>query len=144
LNAEQNDKRRPFRLDKRAKIFLIGALLAAAVFLIEAGVAEILIAMDQECRASIASIRLAPDPFDVCASEWQWYLMRAMSRGIAWVINLDSAPIIGWLTMGLVYALIGGSVAQMFRGRGFVVFLIAQVGLVAALMGLGYFRQFIA
>lgn len=144
MNTEPNKQPRLIKLDKHAKIFIVGALLAAALFLIEAGVAEILIAIDEECRASIASIRLAPNPFDVCAPEWQWYLMRAVSRGIAWVINLDIAPVVGWLTMGLVYSILGGTVAQIFRDRGFVVFLIAQIGLVAALMGLGYFRQFIA
>jgi hypothetical protein len=144
LTTERTAHPRKLRLDGRARVFVIGALLAGALFLIEAGIAEILIAMDQECRASIASIRLAPDPFDVCASEWQWYLVRAISRGIPWVINPDSAPIIGWLMMGAIYALLGGISSQTFRGRGIIAFLIAQIGLVAALMGLGYFRQFIA
>ncbi len=144
MSAEQNQGKRSLKLDKRTKIFIVGALLAAALFLIEAGIAEILIAMDQECRLSIASIRLGPDPYDACASEWQWYLMRAMSRGIPWVLNLESAPLVGWVVMGLVYSLLGGTVAQLFRKQGIIVFLIAQTGLVAALMGLGYFRQFIA
>lgn len=144
MTVEGSEKRRPIRLDGRTKVFVLGALLAAALFLIEAGIAEILIAMDQDCRASISSVRLAPDPFQVCASEWQWYLVRALSRGIVWIFNQDSAPFIGWITMGLIYSLVGGMSAQAFKGRGVVAFLIAQVGIVAALMGLGYFRQFIA
>ena len=144
MTVEGPDKRRPIRLDGRTKVFVLGALLAAAFFLIEAGIAEILIAMDQECRASIASVRLAPDPFQVCATEWQWYLVRALSRGVVWVINQDSTPFIGWITMGLIYSFVGGASAQTFRGRGVVGFLIVQIGMVAALMGLGYFRQFIA
>ena len=144
MTVEGPEKRRPIRLDGRTKVFVLGALLAAAFFLIEAGIAEILIAMDQECRASIASVRLAPDPFQVCATEWQWYLVRALSRGVVWVINQDSTPFIGWITMGLIYSFVGGASAQTFRGRGGVAFLIVQIGMVAALMGLGYFRQFIA
>lgn len=144
MTVEGSEKRRPIRLDGRTKVFVLGALLAAALFLIEAGIAEILIAMDQDCRASISTVRLAPDPFQVCASEWQWYLVRALSRGIVWIFNQDSAPFIGWITMGLIYSLVGGMSAQAFKGRGVVAFLIAQVGIVAALMGLGYFRQFIA
>jgi hypothetical protein len=144
LTTERTAHPRKLRLDGRARVFVIGALLAGALFLIEAGIAEILIAMDQECRASIASIRLAPDPFNVCAPEWQWYLVRALSRGIPWVINQESAPIIGWLSMGAFYAILGGISGQTFRGRGFIVFLIAQAGMVATLMGLGYFSQFIA
>jgi hypothetical protein len=144
LTIGSPEKRRPFRMDGRTKVFVLGALLAAAFFLMEAGIAEIMIATDQECRGSIASVRLAPDPFQVCASEWQWYLVRALSRGVVWVFNQDSAPFIGWITMGLIYSFVGGASAQTFRSRGFVAFLIVQIGMVAALMGLGYFRQFIA
>jgi hypothetical protein len=132
------------RFDTRSKIFIVGALLAGALFLIEAGVSEIMIAVDQECREAISSLRLAPDVFEVCGSEWQWYLVRATSRGISWVVNEDSAPIIGWLSMGLIYSLLGGLSARYFRARGIIAFLLAQAGLIAALMGLGYFRQFIA
>lgn len=144
MNSGQPEKRARIRLDARTKVFIVGALFAGALFLVEAGIAEILIAIDQDCRASISSVRLAPDPFDVCASEMQWYLARATSRGIVWVVNRDSAPIVGWLTMGFIYALTGGLSAQTFRGKGIVAFLIAQVGIIAALTGLGYFRQFIA
>jgi hypothetical protein len=143
LSTGQNITRKSIRLDTRTRIFVIGALLAGAFFLIEAGIAEIMIAVDQECRASISSLRLAPDAFEVCDSEWKWYLVRATSRGIAWVINRESAPIIGWITMAFVYSVLGGVSAQMFRGRGIIAFLLIQVGMIAVLMGLGYFRQFI-
>lgn len=144
MSVDEPKVRTRLRLDSYTKVFLVGALLAGALFLVEAGIAEIFIAIDQECRASIASVRLAPDPFDVCGSEWQWYLSRATSRGIAWVINHESAPLLGWLTMGLVYSFVGGLSAQTFRDRGVVAFLIAQIGIIAALTGLGFFRQFIA
>ncbi|MGD2163784.1 MAG: hypothetical protein PVH60_13075 [Anaerolineales bacterium] len=143
MTTGNNKKRKSIKLDARTKIFVIGALLAGAIFLIEAGIAEIMIAMDEQCRASIATLRLTPDVFEVCAPEWQWYLVRATSRGIAWVVNRESAPIIGWLSMGFVYSLFGGASAQIFRGRGIIAFLLLQAGMIAALMGLGYFRQFI-
>ncbi|MGD8633188.1 MAG: hypothetical protein PVF85_06415 [Anaerolineales bacterium] len=144
MTTRQKGKRRPIGFDTRSKIFIVGALLAGALFLIEAGVSEIAIAVDQECREEVSSLRLAPDVFEICGPEWQWYLVRATSRGIPWVVNEDSAAIVGWLCMGLIYSLLGGLSAQFFRARGFIAFLLAQAGLIAALMGLGYFRQFIA
>jgi hypothetical protein len=143
LTTGNTTRNTSIKLDTRTKIFVVGALLAGAFFLMEAGVAEIMIAVDQECRASISTLRLAPDAFEVCASEWQWYLVRAASRGIPWVINREGVPIIGWLTMCFVYSLLGGVCAQIFRRRAVIAFLIIQVGMIAALMGLGYFRQFI-
>ena len=140
----QNVKRTWFKLDRRARLFLFGALLAAAFFFIEAGISEIMIAVDQNCRATLATVRFAPDPFEACSPEWQWYLFRAIARGLPWVIRPEGVALVGWLVMGGFYATLGGVCARGFRSRGVIAFLIAQVGIVAALVGLGYFRQFIA
>ncbi len=100
------------KLDQTQKTFLIGALLAMAFFFIAAGIVEMAIAIDQECRDSVASVRLAPDPFTVCLPEWKYYGLRAMSRGVVWAFNPESAPILGWLVMSLIYAVLGGISAQ--------------------------------
>lgn len=127
------------RLDKTQRRFLAGAVLGLAFFLIEAGVVEILLAMDDACRLQVSRLRLPTDPFAVCMAEWKWYLLRAISRGILW----DGSPLASWLIMGGFYGLVGGLSAQFFRRRGIVVFLLAQAAVVAFLAGLGYVRQFV-
>ncbi len=127
------------RLDRTQRRFLAGAALGLALFLVEAGVVEILLAMDDACRLQVSRLRLPTDPFTVCMAEWKWYLLRAVSRGILW----DGSPLLSWLIMGAFYGLVGGLSAQVFRRRGIVVFLLAQAAVVAFLAGLGYVRQFV-
>ncbi len=132
------------KLDQTQKTFLVGALLAVAFFLIAAGVVEIAIAIDQDCRDSVASVRLSPDPFTVCLPEWKYYGLRAASRGVVWSLNPEAAPIFGWLVMGLIYAFLGGISAQVFGRKGIIVFLGLVIALVALISGLGYMKTFIA
>jgi len=132
------------KLDQTQKTFLIGALLATAFFFIVAGIAEIAIAMDQECRDSVASVRLSPDPFTVCLPEWKHYGLRAVSRGVVWAFNPEAAPIFGWLVMSFIYAVLGGISAQVFGRRGIIAFLGIFLALIALLAGLGFMKTFIA
>jgi len=132
------------KLDQTQKTFLIGALLATAFFFIVAGIAEIAIAMDQECRDSVAAVRLSPDPFTVCLPEWKYYGLRAVSRGVVWAFNPEAAPIFGWLVMSLIYAVLGGINAQAFGRRGIIAFLGIFLALIALFAGLGFMKTFIA
>jgi hypothetical protein len=132
------------KLDQTQKTFLIGALLAMAFFFIAAGIAEIAIAMDQECRDSVAAVRLSPDPFTVCLPEWKHYGLRAVSRGVVWTISPETTPIFGWLVMSLIYAVLGGICAQAFGRRGIIAFLGIFLALIALLAGLGFMKTFIA
>ena len=132
------------KLDQTQKTFLIGALLAMAFFFIVAGIAEIAIAMDQECRDSVAAVRLSPDPFTVCLPEWKYYGLRAVSRGVVWAFNPEATPIFGWLVMSLIYAVLGGINAQAFGRRGIIAFLGIFLALIALLAGLGFMKTFIA
>ena len=115
-----------------------------AFFFIAAGIVEMAIAIDQECRDSVASVRLAPDPFTVCLPEWKYYGLRAMSRGVVWAFNPESAPILGWLVMSLIYAVLGGISAQVFGRRGIIAFLGMFLALAALFAGLGFMKTFIA
>lgn len=132
------------KLDQTQKTFLIGALLAMAFFFIAAGIAEIAIAMDQECRDLVASVRLSPEPFTVCLPEWKYYGLRAVSRGVVWAFNPEAAPIFGWLVMSLIYAVLGGISAQVFGRRGIIAFLGIFLALIALFAGIGFMKTFIA
>lgn len=132
------------KFDQTQKTFLIGALLAMAFFFIAAGIAEIAIAMDQECRDSAAAVRLSPDPFTVCLPEWKHYGLRAVSRGVVWAFSPETTPIFGWLVMSLIYAVLGGICAQVFGRRGIIAFLGIFLALIALFAGLGFMKTFIA
>jgi hypothetical protein len=132
------------KLDRTQKAFLVGALLAMAFFLIAAGFVEIAIAIDQDCRDSVAAVRLSPDPFTVCLPEWKYYGLRATSRGVVWLFNPEAAPILGWLVMGMIYAVLGGISAQVFGRQGIIAFLGMILAIIALFAGLGYMKRFIA
>ena len=132
------------KLDQTQKTFLIGALIAMAFFFIAAGIAEIAIAMDQECRDSVAAVRLSPDPFTVCLPEWKHYGLRAVSRGVVWTFSTEAAPIFGWLVMSMIYAVLGGISAQVFGRRGIIAFLGMFLALLALFAGIGFMKTFIA
>jgi hypothetical protein len=132
------------KLDQTQKTFLIGALLAVAFFFIAAGIVEIAIGMDQECRDSVAAVRLSPDPFTVCLPEWKHYGLRAVSRGVVWAFNPEASPIFGWLVMSLIYAVLGGISAQVFGRRGIIAFLGMFLALIALFAGIGFMKTFIA
>ena len=119
-------------------------MIALSLFLIEAGVAEILIGSDEACREGVRHLRLAPDPFSACDPEWQWFMLRAVARGWAWLFNPNVAPLLGWVSMSGYYALAGGISAQLDRRNTILLLLVVQVGTVAIISGLGYLLQFIA
>jgi hypothetical protein len=131
-------------LDRNERRVLIGALVAAAFFLVEAGIIEIFLGLDQECREAATRMRLAPDPFSVCMPEWQWLFLHSASRGFLWLFNQTAPALLAGLTMAVIYSLIGAMSASIFRGRGVIVFLAIHIMIVASVAGLGYLSRYIA
>ena len=131
-------------LDRNQRRALVGALLAASIFLMEAGIIEIMLGLDLECRRSIGSLRLAPNPFITCMPEWQWLFMHAASRGFVWLFSQSSPALLAGLIMGGVYASIGAICASIFRWRGVVVYLMIHLAIVAGVAGLSYLGRYIA
>lgn len=132
------------RLDRSQRRAVVGALLAASFFLIEAGIIEIMLGLDLECRRSIGSLRLAPDPFTKCMPEWQWLFMHATSRGFIWLFNPSSPILLAGVLMGVVYALIGGVCASMFRWKGVLAYIAVHLGIASIVAGLSYLGRYIA
>ena len=132
------------KLDQTQKTILVGALIAVAFFLIVAGITEIAITMDQDCRDSVLSVRLSPDPFTVCLPEWKYFGLRAVSRGFVWLFNPEAAPVFGWMVMGLIYALLGGIFARTFGRQGILAFIGSMLAIIAIIAGLGFMKKFIA
>ena len=124
--------------------FMVGALFAAAFFLVEAGVAEILISNNARCEAMVSGMRLRFGVQDVCTPDWVVYMLGAISRGILGVIFPGAPAFLAWLTMGGIYALAGGGCGQLSPRWGVAIYLAGHIALVALLAGLGYISQFIA
>jgi hypothetical protein len=124
--------------------FMVGALFAAAFFLVEAGIAEILLANHAQCEAMVSNMRLRYGLQEVCTPEWAVYMLNAISRGIVGLISPKASAFLAWLTMGGFYALAGGGCGQMSLRWGVITYLAGHIALVALLAGLGYLSQFIA
>ncbi|MCK4691992.1 MAG: hypothetical protein KAT23_00085 [Anaerolineales bacterium] len=123
--------------------FLIGALLATAFFLIEAGVAEIYLAREAQCQAMIDSLRIGFSSQDVCMPKWVVFMLGALSRGVVGLLWPKAPSILAWLSMGGFYAVLGGGCGQLSSRWGILIYLAGHTMLVALLAGLGYLSQFI-
>ena len=123
---------------------MVGALFAAAFYLVEAGVAEILLANNAQCEAMVFNLRLRFGLQEACTPEWAVYMLGAISRGIIGLILPGAPALLAWLTMGAFYAVAGGGCGQTSSRWGVAIYLAGHITLVALLAGLGYISQFIA
>jgi hypothetical protein len=123
---------------------MVGALFAAAFFLVEAGIGEILLANNARCEAMISGMRLRYGVQDVCTPDWAVYMLGALSRGIIGLISPAAPALLAWLTMGGFYALAGGGCAQLTPRWGVAIYLASHIALVSLLAGLSFISQFIA
>jgi len=132
-----------FLSDDRSQRFLIGFLFAMAFFLIEAGVAELLLARNETCLASLSEFRLAPDPNVVCMSEFEIFLARGLSRGPIGTLSPATSAFIAWPIIAVLYGLMGGGFAQLSLRPAIGGFLIVHFILLMAFVSVDYISQFI-
>ncbi|NIS79132.1 MAG: hypothetical protein GTO14_02665 [Anaerolineales bacterium] len=143
MTTEISTKQREQHQQAFLRSFLIGALLAVSVFFVEAGVSEILLARDAQCRANLRRMRLAPNPEELCQPEWQSLMLRAASRGVVGLFFPSAGPGLAWVGMALIYAMVGGFCARFSGRAGVILFLTINLALTAFLAGLGYLSQFV-
>jgi hypothetical protein len=125
------------------RVFAIGFLLAAAFFLVEAGAAEIVLARRSDCVEQLGRMRLAPNPEQACMSEFQFFLARAVSRGVFVSADPEPSGAIAWPLMAGLYGLMGGALARMKPTRGIGVYLGVHLALLMVLMSLDFLSRFI-
>ena len=125
------------------RVFAIGFLLAAAFFLIEAGTAEIVLARRSDCVEQLGRMRLPPNPEQACMSEFQFFLTRAVSRGVFAPADPEPSGAVAWPLMAGLYGLMGGALARMKPTRGIGVYLGVHLALLMVLMSLDFLSQFI-
>ena len=123
------------------RTFAIGFLLAAGFFLIEAGAAEVMLARRADCVEQLGRMRLAPNPEQACMSEFQYFLTRAVSRGVFVSTDPEPSGAIAWPLMAGLYGLIGGALARMKPARGIGVYLGVHLALLMVLMSLDFLSQ---
>ncbi len=134
---------RSFLSDDRSQRFLIGFLFAMAFFLIEAGLAEVLLARNEVCLETLTEFRLAPDPSEVCMSEFEFFLARGLSRGLFGIISPSTSVFIAWPVIAVLYGLMGGGFAQLSLRAAIGGYLIVHVVLLMAFVSVDYISQFI-
>lgn len=128
---------------ERTQRFLIGFLFAMAFFLIEAGIAEILLARNEACLQTISDFRLSPDPSRVCMSEFEFFLARGLSRGAIGTLSPETSAFIVWPILAIFYGLVGGGLAQFPLRAAIGGFLLVHILLLMAFMAVDFMSQFI-
>ncbi len=127
----------------RAQRFIIGFLFGMSFFLIDAGAAEVLQARNEVCLESLSGFRLAPDPNEVCMSEFSFFLTRGLSRGVIGTLNPSTSPFIAWSVMAVLYGLLGGGFSQLSQRVAIAGFLIVFLLLLMVTMSVDFMSQFI-
>ena len=122
---------------------LIGCLLAAALFLVEAGWGEISLGRNQTCVQTLRRLRVAPDPFEACASEFQLYLAESFSTGLVGVLQPEAPSAVAWIVMAMLYGLAGAGFAQLKPRPAVAGYMVAHAVLVMGLVAANYLSQFI-
>ncbi len=127
----------------RAQRFIIGFLFGMSFILIVAGVAEVLQARNEVCLESLSGFRLAPDPNEVCMSEFSFFFTRGLSRGVIGTLNPSTSPFVAWSVMAVLYGLLGGGFAQLPQRVAIAGFLIVFLLLLIVTMSVDFMSQFI-
>jgi hypothetical protein len=137
----------PRRSNSRAgERFFLGAILALALFLIEAGAAEVVLARDADCRAHEPPTRFGSARQSVCLGSGELALLKSLSRGVDRPFASDvetSLPWIAWILNGALYAAIGGVSAQLPRLWGAALFIGINVVLVSVLTMLRFMAPYV-
>ncbi len=124
--------------------FLLGFLLALALFLVELGVSQIVLNSDVHCREVVQSGRLLSDPDEECLSEGIYYFLIALSRGPFVSAHSNVQPLIAWMFTGVMYGIVGGIIAIFTRRLAVGIFLgIHAFGLVILTL-IAYLSNYIA
>lgn len=143
LQARARNTRRP-RASLSLESVLLAALIAAAAFLIEAGVAEVILARHTVCVAASRSLRLGQLSPPGCLSAEALAAVTALGRGPVGVFGSESPPAVAWLAALPLQGFLG-VLSRLFGGRWWLAVLLGlQATLTAVLAAAGFLRMFIA
>lgn len=125
--------------------FLMGFLFALALFLVEIGIAEIVLGNDLRCREIAQSGRVVLDPDAACLPEGIHYSLLVLSRGPFTIVGSQVPSAFAWILTGGLYGIVGGFIALFTATRLGVGIYLGIHALALVLMTiLAYISRFIA
>lgn len=122
--------------------FIIGGLLGLALALILSGAANIALVRDDACIATYQTSRRA---FQVhpCLSQASRWELDAMARGPAAARDPEAGSFTSWVIVPLVYAVLGGLLAQLPTRNALIGALIAQVVIFIVLAAMAFLSLYV-
>lgn len=123
--------------------FLIGALAVAAIFLIEAGLAEILLARDTECIEAAERMRFGPPARFKCLPEFVAEMLKAVSKGFVQIAVPQAGDLVAWIGMATFYAIFGGAISQLSFRWAVSSYLALHLIIVLVVGSIGYLSKYI-
>lgn len=117
----------------------VGALLGAALFLLEAGIGQIALSRDAACREAAATLRLG-SPEMMCLPEFGLAATRSLAFGPGGRVFPGSPPAVAWGFSTALYAALGAACALLSVGWSVGTFLSIH----ALLLGMVAFFTYIA
>ena len=135
----------PVRTAKQARWIerlVVGALLGAALFLLEAGIGQVALGRDSVCREAAAALRLG-SPDSMCLPEIGLAATRSLGYGPGGWLLPEAPPAVAWVFSAALYAALGSVCAQLTPGRAIVTFLSINAVLVGVLAFFTYIARYI-
>jgi hypothetical protein len=124
---------------------VVGALLATALFSVEAGLGQIALSRDAACREAATSMRLGPpEAGNGCLPELGLAATRSLAFGPGGALLTDAPLILAWgLSLG-VYAILGGVCAQLTLGWAAGTFFSFHIVLLGAVAFFSYITPYVS
>lgn len=119
-----------------------GGTLGASVFLVEAGVAELVLRGDRICQ-ELKAANWAFNPGG-CQPESLTWLLRGLSRGIVGALRPELSPLIGAATMAVGIGLVAALLGLLPLRKAVPLFLGVQLLLAGAFAFIGYLVSYLA
>lgn len=125
--------------------FVVGALLAAALFSLEAGLGQIALSRDAECREAELRLRLRlPGTPSRCLPELGLAATRSLGYGPGGALLPDQPPFLAWAMGAGVYAILGAVCAQLTLGWAVGTFLTVHAFLLGAQAFFSYISIYVS
>lgn len=96
------------------RVILLGVMLGMAIALMQAGVAQILLAQNQDCALAAERMRLSDPSRLSCMPEFAVAVLESVATGFLPVINPGSSFMLSVVAMTLVLGVLGGFFAQFY------------------------------
>jgi len=121
---------------------VVGALLGAALFLLEAGIGQVALGRDAACRESAAAVRLG-SPDTMCLPEIGLAATRSLAYGPGGRLFPEAPPAVAWITSAVLYAALGSACAQLTPSRAIGTFVSINAVVVGAVAFFTYISRYI-